>query len=352
MSKRIYDEEFIDEFVLVKRFLDEVTKKLPIWIKTDPKELKDVLEELESHIWDKASELSQSEEPQLEHVQEAIFQMGNPREIAKEYRKRGKPKFYITEELWPWYYKTLIFVGVIVVFVNLLTMAFTIGKEPAGQVIGQMFEGIFIGFAIGFAVTSIMFVQLSMHGFLPKDFKIGIIKKELIPRTKPETKPIKPKKAKRVIPSQGAYLFEAIMGLTFGFLLLFFPFFNFAHLTTFDMTYLVPWIRFFGGILIISGFIRFSQALIGDHLRLQQLFLGLYLVPQSLTIALFLQLHYNWNILRDPLLAIFPGADIPLYILIGVIFVAVSTAIGMISEIARIFKLEFKGFTEGEVRIA
>lgn len=118
------------------------------------------------------------------------------------------------------------------------------------------------------------------------------------------------------------------------------------------MTYLVPWIRFFGGILIISGFIRFSQALIGDHLRLQQLFLGLYLVPQSLTIALFLQLHYNWNILRDPLLAIFPGADIPLYILIGVIFVAVSTAIGMISEIARIFKLEFKGFTEGEVRIA
>ncbi len=350
MSKRINDEELIDEFSLVKEFLDEVTKKLPIWLKTNTEELKDVLEELESHIWDKASELAQSEEPQIQHVQEAIILMGNPRNIAREYRKRGNPKFYITEELWPWYYKTLIFVGVIVVFVNLLTMAFTIGKEPAGQVVGQMFEGMFTGFAIGFAAISLIFVQLSMHGFLPKDLKVDKIK--LTKEIKIKTKPRKPKKAKRVIPSQGAYLFEAIMGLTFGILLLVFPFFNFNEYYAFDMIYLVPWLRYFGGILVISGCIRFSQALIGDHLRMQQLFLGVYLVPQSLTIALFLQLHYNTNILRDPLLAIFPGADIQLYILIGVIFVAVITALAMITEISKIVRLEFKGFTEEDIRTA
>ena len=353
MSKRINDEELIDEFLLVKRFLDEVTKKLPIWIKTDPEERKDVLEELETHIWDKASELAQSEEPQFQHVQEAIYQMGNPRDIAKEYRKRGTPKFYITEELWPWFYRSLIAVGIIVVFANLLTMAFTIGKDQAGQVIAEMFEGIFIGFAIGFAAISLIFVQLSMHGFLPKDLRDLRVEKTIaVKKPKVKVKDKKPKKPKRVIPSQGAYLFEAIMGLTFGILLLVFPFFNFNEYYAFDMTYLVPWLRYFGGILVISGFIRFSQALIGDHLRLQQMFLGVYLVPQSLTIALFMQLHYNTAILRDPLLTVFPGADIRLYILIGVIFVAVTTAIGMITEISKIIKLEFKGFTEEDIRTA
>ena len=32
MSKN--DEELIEEFLIVKEFLDEVTKKLPIWLKT------------------------------------------------------------------------------------------------------------------------------------------------------------------------------------------------------------------------------------------------------------------------------------------------------------------------------
>ncbi len=349
MSKRISDDELIDEFLLVKQFLDEVTKKLPIWLKTNAEELKDVLEELESHIWDKASELAQSEDPQVQHVREAIDQMGNPRKIAKEYRKRGKPKFYITEELWPWYYKSLIIVGVLVFFVNLITMAFTVGKGQAGQVIAQMFEGMFTGFAIGFAAISLVFVQLSMHGFLPKDLRVERITAIKEPKIK---KPAKPKKPKRVISSQGGFLIEGILGLSFGFLLIFFPFFNYTPYYVFDMTLLVPWIRYFGGILVISGFIRFSQALIGDHLRLQQLFLGLYLVPQSLIIALFLQLQYNTAILKDPLLTSFPGADIGLYILIGVVFVCVATAIGMITEISKIIRLEFKGFSEEQLRIS
>jgi hypothetical protein len=78
--------------------------------------------------------------------------------------------------------------------------------------------------------------------------------------------------------------------------------------------------------------------------RLQQLFITLSFIPSSLIIALFLQLLNNRAILVNPLLGVFPGADILLYVKIGVIFTVVMTIIGMLSEISRIVKLEAYGF--------
>ena len=174
MSKS--NNELIDEFLLVKEFLDEVTKKLPIWLKTKEDELKDVREELESHIWDKAEELAKGEEPNVWHIREAIALMGSPRDIAREYRRRGTPKFYITEELWTWYYKSLIIVGVIILFVNLITLAFTLRAGNLGPAFATFFEGLFNGSVIGFAAVSVLYVTLSYQGFLPEDFKVVEIK--------------------------------------------------------------------------------------------------------------------------------------------------------------------------------
>jgi hypothetical protein len=185
---------------------------------------------------------------------------------------------------------------------------------------------------------------LSYHGFLPEDFK-------KIAEAEQKKRPVKPKKEKKpksVLPSQSSYLFWGIVSMAFGFALIFFPYMNFVDYYAFDMTALSQWLRLLGGIFVASGFIRFSQALIGKNVRLQQLFLVLYLVPQGLNIALIMQLHLNPAILRDGLLAIFPGADIGLYIMIGVIFVVIATIIGMIDEISKIIKLETIGFPEIE----
>ncbi|MCK5409395.1 MAG: hypothetical protein KAJ30_03945, partial [Candidatus Heimdallarchaeota archaeon] len=90
-----------EQETLVKEFKEQVVKKLPLWIKISSEEQKDVLDELEGHIWDKAEELAQGGTITSLHVREAIALMGSPRDIAKEYR-RGTPKIYITKELFPW----------------------------------------------------------------------------------------------------------------------------------------------------------------------------------------------------------------------------------------------------------
>lgn len=346
---------------LIKEFRDEVSKKLPLWLKLNATELRETLDELESHIWDKAEELATGDKPNAIHVREAIFQMGSPRDIAREYKRRGTPRFYISDELVPWYYKSLVLVSVIVVFVNLLTMAFALAKtDNVGQVIGQTFEGIFDGFLIGFVVLSIIFVILSMQGFLPENFKIVKIGSVEVPRivikgsakaevVKPSIKPPKKLKIKSVLPSQGSYLFEGIFSMTIGFLLIFFPYNNYTTYYAFDMTHLITWLGLFGGIMIFKGVIRFSQALIGKNVRFQQIFLGSSLIPSSLNIALFLQLHLNSAILRQPLLDLFPGADIALYIKIGVIIIVIGSIIGMVHEISRIIRLETRGFPELEI---
>ena len=329
--------------ILIDAFKKEVKKKLPIWLKTRETELKDFLDELEDHIWDKATELAEGKDPEVMHVREAIIIMGNPRKIAKEFRTRGTPKFYITEELWPWFYKSVILVSIIVLFVNLLEMAFALKGGNIGQVVGETFEGIFVGIAIGFAALSIVFVQLSYHGFLPEDFK-----RMAEPHMKP-VKKTKRKKQKSVIPSQGAYLFEGIFNLVGGAVFVFYPF---VDINSFTQTYMelffVHWLKLFGGVMILLGVIRFSQALVGKHIRLQQLFLALSLIPSSFSIALIFQLHINPELIQTALSVPFNPVKVALAVKIIVIFVIIASILGMLDEIRKIYNLEMKGFPEEE----
>jgi hypothetical protein len=122
----------------------------------------------------------------------------------------------------------------------------------------------------------------------------------------------------------------------------------FTEYYAFDMVGLSQWLRLLGGVILASGIIGFSRGLIRKNLRLQQLFLALTLVPSSLTIALLLQLLSNTSILIDPLLSVFPGADILLYVRIGVIVSVVIHIMSMLSEVSRIIRLEIRGFPEIE----
>ncbi len=336
--------------ILIDAFKVEVKKKLPIWLKAKEDELKDFLDELEDHIWDKSSELAEGVDPQVMHVREAIRLMGNPRKIAKEFRTRGTPKFFVTEELWPWYYRSLIFSGIVSILVTMITMAFKLGKgDPAGAIVGDAFWEMFVGFAFAFAAITLLFVQLSYHGFLPEDFK-RMAEEEIKPHAK-KPKKKRPKKPKTVLPTSGSYLFEGIVGLVLGGVLIFYPFANINEpfMTNF-MVGFPEWLKLVGGVFVIGGIIRFSQALIGKRLRLQQMFLVLHIIPTSLNLALFLRLLFNPNLIQVALQNRFVDANIPLIVKTIVIIGAVLSILGMFGELAKIAKLEVKGFTYTEIK--
>ena len=162
---------------IIKEYLKKVEKKLPEWLK-DKKEHIEVLAELEEHIWSKAEELTGMGQPTIQSVQRAISHMGTPESIAKEYKRRGTPKFYITEELWPSYSKALGGVFALVLVITLITQILDMifGNAGFGQFIGNVFQGLLIGGLITFAIITLIFVGLSMEGYFPEDFKS---KKEL-----------------------------------------------------------------------------------------------------------------------------------------------------------------------------
>ena len=342
---------------LVREFKEEVVKKLPVWIKANEEEKQDVLEELESHIWDKAEELAAGATISTIHVREAIFLMGSPRDIAKEYRRRGKPKLYITEELFDWYYKSLIIIGSLILFANLMAMAFSFGgDQTAGQVVGSFFADVALGFLIGFVGVSIMFVQLSMNGFLPEDFKklaeqektvkVKLAKPEVELR-KAEKRAERKAKRKGILESQSSYVFSGIFGITIGFFMLLYPISTISpeHISP----ELVQWMRLAGALVLAQGFLRFGQALAGKNMRWHQVLMVLYAATCCLWIPLALQLQYDTAIIVEMFQGLFPlhPADkMHLYIKIGSWIMAVGNIFGAIDEVRKIIQLEVQGFSQ------
>ena len=165
-----YDNDSDKRQELIKIFLDDVERKLPFWLKDEKDNIADILEELETHIWDRATELAEGGEPSEEQIELVIEQMGSPGKIAGEYKRRGKPKFYITEELFPLYQRILIIAAAVLAGFNFLGMLFSIGSKYPRHLFGDFFQGIFISFAIALILITIQFVLLSREGYLPEDF--------------------------------------------------------------------------------------------------------------------------------------------------------------------------------------
>lgn len=347
-----------EQETLVKEFKEQVVRKLPIWIKTNSIEQKDVLDELESHIWDKSEELAQGGTITSLHVREAIALMGSPREIAKEYRRRGTPKIYITKELFPWYYKSVIIITSVIIFGNLLTMAFSFGGEnTAWQVVGEFFAGTASGIVFGFAIVTILFVQLSMNGFLPEDLKkmtaqkgtLGItVEKPEVDLAKVERKAEKKAKKKGILESQGSYIFMGVLAITGGFFLLLYPIATLPAIVDYvaDPEAFVEWLRLIGALILAQGVVRFGQALAGNNLRWHQVMMVLHIAASCLFIPLILQLQYNPDIIITTLEGIFSGADIQLYVTIGSWIVAIGHLFGAIGELIKLIQLEVKGFSQ------
>lgn len=163
---------------LVKNYIAQVKQKLPEWLKWKEEELKNILYDLEQQLYNEARAISGGESLTDADVQEAIMRMGTPESIAKLYKRRGTPRFYITQELIEFYLRSLFFFFGVVFFVNILGAIFQIfGPNAWWEVLGGMINGIWIGCLISAIVITIVFVYFSMEGFLPEDF--GIIPKRL-----------------------------------------------------------------------------------------------------------------------------------------------------------------------------
>ena len=162
---------------LVKNYIAQVKQKLPEWLKWKEEELKNILYDLEQQLYNEARAISGGESLTDADVQEAIMRMGTPESIAKLYKRRGTPRFYITQELIEFYLRSLFFFFGVVFFVNILGAVFQIFFNVWWEVLGGMLNGIWIGCLISAVVITIVFVYFSMEGFLPEDF--GIIPKRL-----------------------------------------------------------------------------------------------------------------------------------------------------------------------------
>jgi len=158
----------------IEKFLKKVKEKLPSWIREDTKECTDILEEMEEHIMDLAQDLAggPEEEISMENIHEAIARMGSPEEITREYKKRGTPKYYLSEEWVQWYKKILTLVLGVILAINVISLIFSFGEgKTFWQIVESFFSGIWGTALFSFIVISIIFIALSMEGFLPQDFK-------------------------------------------------------------------------------------------------------------------------------------------------------------------------------------
>ncbi len=242
---------------MIKEYLREVKKKLPEWLK-DKKEHKEILAELEDHIRNKAEELSKTSQPTLVSVQMAIEHMGTPENIAKEYKNRGTPKVYITEELWLLYKKvlTVVFSVIIGIAIIIQIVNLVFGNY---ETLGDVIMGIQMGLLAAFVVITLIFVVLSMEGYFPEDFK----SKKSIEKAKEEFKvsDIKEKALKPFIKPVGEFI-GGSFGIIIGVLFIVQPM---PFLTSLIDQEFLLYLQFAGIFIIIEGALDIIRGLIGNR---------------------------------------------------------------------------------------
>lgn len=387
-------ENLSEDQKLIKEFLDEVERKLPFWLKDEKKNVVDILEELETHIWDRATELADGENPSIEDIKQVIDQMGTPSKIAGEYKRRGKPKFFITEELWTSYTKVIYIVAGVLLGINLLVMFTRIPSAVNANIgVGELFSswisGSMMSVAIALVLITVQFIYLSHEGYLPEDFdrlgrrfviyipfdrfrsdkpkkedtsatSVSKEQYESIPLTEPVVKPqvvrerpvraVKeptPRMRKQYKHLGKDYLSEGIFGIVFGVIAIILPFMPFLD---FLPDQLKIWFALTGVTGLVLGFIRFFQALVGRRVGLQQLLLFLGLAPKGVNIALYHAILYRREIAYDWVFGLvqnYVTADTFQTIATVVVWVIIGgTILKMVSDFMRMIRLGFDGFPQ------
>lgn len=322
---------------IIKNFLKQVQNKLPGWLKDKKEECNEVLNELEMHILDKAKEISEGREPNAYDIQKAIDSMGSPSNIANEYKKRGTPKVFISQELWPWYVKGIQIILAIVITINMIGFVFQAITGNFGEAFASLWSGVWGGFMWGAVIVTIIFVVFSMEGFLPEDFDEGIKKSK---KTRSESIKFEHKKAKSPL-SRGEFMFGGMAAVIVGVFMMTMPV---AFINEYLGPVMVEWINIAGIFTLFGGFISLIQALLGmEAVNAQRVLFGLsklldiLFLPRALMIGDVLKTIPSIVGLEPEILEVVTMVFDHLYLLVILGFV-----IGMIEMVYKIITLRSK----------
>jgi hypothetical protein len=156
---------------IIDFYLCKVEQKLPSWLSDDTKERKSILNEMEEHIWDKAEDLAKGNQITEEQIRSAIKSMGTPETIAKEYRKRGTPYIYISEEWFPWYKRVFQGLGIGFFIIFLISVVRKMILDGFGWSAFDSTIGFWSAYVTVLLLMTGIFVGLSWEGILPSDMK-------------------------------------------------------------------------------------------------------------------------------------------------------------------------------------
>ncbi len=261
---------------IVKNYIALVKKKLPEWLRDNKADLQDTLDEIENHVWDKAYEIAGSDNPSAQHVERAIESIGNPSEIAKDYKKRGTPAIFITKELLPLYYKSSLIIFGVLLALEMIGLLFQVGNITVWEFFTQLFGGMFQAAIIILFFTSLIFVSLSREGYLPEN--LGVKPKKAKIKTKTHSSVegeqfesesgITPALKKPFEVKKGSKLFEGIFLLFFGFFFLFQPLLPQFDYLIFDILFsseMSLWFRLIGILAIYEGVLDLYRATLAKN---------------------------------------------------------------------------------------
>ena len=166
--------ELVKEAELINHYLCEIKNNLPLWVRLNKREVNEILDEIEDHIWEKAVENTENQSPNEIDLQIAISQIGDPKIIANKYTARSTPRVFISKELYPYYlrYLKIAFLSCIFSLLFPFTYSFMIfGIELELLSLHLRIYILIFYLSLGL-VISLVFFYLSTHGYLPYEARM------------------------------------------------------------------------------------------------------------------------------------------------------------------------------------
>ena len=169
------ESNLIKEAELINQYLCEIKKNLPLWIRLNKRELNEILDEIEDHIWEKAVENTENQSPNEIDLQIAISQIGNPREIASKYTSRSTPRVFVSKELYPFYlrYLKILFVSCIFSLLFPFPLSLMVLGSNFASLIFQLMSYLPLIYVSLGVMISVLFFYLSTLGYLPYEARIS-----------------------------------------------------------------------------------------------------------------------------------------------------------------------------------
>ncbi|MFX1500701.1 MAG: hypothetical protein ACFFDH_07020 [Promethearchaeota archaeon] len=153
----------------INAYLKTAKRKLPIWLKRMEKY--EIIKILEEEIRETILEFEVSPENSQKTLVQKLDNLVPFKILLSDYKQQGKPKIYISKELWVWYSSTI----KSILTYTLIIFLFTIVLELASNASFSVFEYILIYWFINillFVIVTGFFVFLSLNDIIPEDIKM------------------------------------------------------------------------------------------------------------------------------------------------------------------------------------